>query len=173
MTIAVLVAGGTFDKEYNELAGTLCFRKPHIQEALAQGRCRLPVRIQIVMLKDSLELTDPDRAQLLAACEACEESRIVITHGTDTLEQTARFLADNIRDKTIVLTGAMIPYSFGKSDGLFNLGSALSFAQLLPSGVFVAMNGCFFEAQDVCKDRQQGIFRKRPRPNQPEARNGL
>jgi len=161
MKIAILVTGGTFDKEYNELDGTLFFKEPHIQEMLEQGRCRLGVRIQVVMMKDSLEMTDLDRERILEACQNCEESRIVITHGTDTMEHTARFLADKIEGKTIVLTGAMIPYTFGSSDGLFNLGSALSFVQVLPAGVFVAMNGCFFESRRVYKDKSQGIFREK------------
>ena len=161
MEIAVLVTGGTFDKEYNELNGSLFFKQPHIQEMLTKGRCRLPIRIQVVMMKDSLEMTDDDRKQILDACKSCEESRIVITHGTDTMEHTARFLADEIHDKTILLTGAMIPYTFGSSDGMFNLGSALSFVQVLSPGVFVAMNGYLFEANEVYKDKQQGIFRSR------------
>ena len=161
MNIAILVTGGTFDKEYNEIDGKLYFKNPHIQEVLANGRCRLSTRIQVVMMKDSLEMTEQDRHQMLDACKSCEESRIVITHGTDTMEHTARFLAEEIHDKTIVLTGAMIPYTFGSSDGLFNLGSALSFVQVLSPGVFIAMNGCIFESRDVYKDKQQGIFRRR------------
>lgn len=158
MKIAILATGGTFDKEYNEIDGSLYFKEPHVEEMLAKGRCRLSVRIQVVMMKDSLEMTEPDRGRILDACQSCEESRIVITHGTDTMEHTARFLAEAVREKTIVLTGAMIPYTFGSSDGLFNLGSALSFVQVLPRGVFIAMNGCYFKAHEVYKDKQQGIF---------------
>lgn len=161
MNIAILVTGGTFDKEYNELNGELYFKNPHIQEMLAKGRCRLSTRIQVVVMKDSLEMTEIDLRQILETCKSCEESRIVITHGTDTMENTARFLAAEGLDKTIVLTGAMIPYTFGSSDGLFNLGSALSFAQVLSPGVFIAMNGCIFKSDDVYKDKQQGIFRKK------------
>lgn len=161
MKIAIIATGGTFDKEYNELDGTLSFRGSHIQELLTMGRCGVPVRIQVVMMKDSLEMDQRDRQTILDACIAAGESRIMITHGTDTMELTASFLADRITDKTIVLTGAMIPCAFGSSDGLFNFGSALSFAQVLPPGVFIAMNGCLFEAGDVYKDRQLGIFRKR------------
>ena len=158
MAIAILATGGTFDKKYNELNGTLHFQETHIQEMLSKGRCLLPVRLQVVMMKDSLQMTDGDREQILEVCRSCGESRIVITHGTDTMEHTARFLADHITDKTVVLTGAMIPYTFGSSDGQFNLGSALSFVQTLPPGVFVAMNGRYFEAHKVCKDRERGMF---------------
>ena len=158
MKIAILATGGTFDKEYNELNGNLYFKKTHIREMLSMGRCHLPVRIQVVMMKDSLEMTDNDREQILDACRSCDESRVVITHGTDTMEHTGGFLAGKLADKTIVLTGAMVPYTFGSSDGLFNLGSALSFAQVLPRGVFIAMNGLFFNAQEVRKDRQRGVF---------------
>jgi len=173
MKIAILATGGTFDKEYNEIDGRLYFNKPHIQEMLEMGRCCLSVRIHVVMMKDSLEMTEQDRRQILEACLSSEESRILITHGTDTMEHTARFLAGKVHDKTIVLTGAMIPYTFGSSDGMFNLGSALSFVQILPPGVFIAMNGRFFESREVYKDKQQGIFRKKQMPNKPDAGDGL
>ena len=161
MNIAILVTGGTFDKEYNEIDGKLYFKEPHILEVLEKGRCRLSTRIQVVMMKDSLQMTESDRRQILEACKSCVESRIVITHGTDTMENTARFLAAEVLDKTIVLTGAMIPYTFGSSDGLFNLASALSFAQVLPPGVFIAMNGGIFKSHDVYKDKELGIFRQK------------
>jgi L-asparaginase len=160
--MAILATGGTFDKEYDEIGGALYFKKTHLQEMLSMGRCRLAVRIQVVMMKDSLEMTGTDRRRILDACRACQEPRIVITHGTDTMVETARFLEGNVPGKTVVLTGAMIPYTFGSSDGLFNLGSALSFAQVLPEGVFVAMNGRFFPAGRVRKDRRRGIFVKSP-----------
>lgn len=161
MAIAIFVTGGTFDKEYNELDGSLFFKATHVEEMLGKGRCRLPLRVEVVMMKDSLEMTEADRLRIADACQACAESRIVITHGTDTMEHTARLLAEQVPGKTIVLTGAMIPYTFGSSDGLFNLGSALSFAQTLPAGVFVAMNGRIFPAAEVYKDKQQGVFRSR------------
>lgn len=161
MKIVVIATGGTFDKEYDEIGGDLYFKRPHVQEMLVKGRCRLSVRLEVAMMKDSLEMTDEDRRKILDTCRSCDESRIVITHGTDTMEHTARFLADEVHDKTVVLTGAMIPYTFGSSDGLFNLGSALSFVQVLPPGVFIAMNGRFFEANETYKDKQQGIFRRR------------
>ncbi|MBW2356991.1 MAG: asparaginase [Deltaproteobacteria bacterium] len=172
MKIAILATGGTFDKEYNEINGALYFKKTHLQEMLSMGRCRLPVRIEVVMMKDSLEMTERDRRQILNACRGCEESRIVITHGTDTMVDTARFREGKVPGKTIVLTGAMVPYTFGSSDGLFNLGSALSFAQVLPEGVFVAMNGRFFHPRQVRKDRRRGIF-VRHRGKSGDAGGGL
>jgi L-asparaginase len=162
MSLAVLVTGGTFDKEYDELNGALSFGEPHVGQMLAQGRCRLAVRIEIVMMKDSLEMTQADRTRILEACNACPEKRIVITHGTDTMEETALFLAGRVANRTVVLTGAMVPYTFGSSDGLFNLGSALSFVQVLPPGVYLAMNGHFFSAGEVYKDKAQGVFRAKP-----------
>ncbi len=161
MNIVIFVTGGTFDKEYNELDGSLSFKGTHVEKTLAEGRCRLSGRVEVVMMKDSLEMTDHDRLQIAERCQSCAESRILITHGTDTMEHTARFLAERVSGKTIVLTGAMIPYTFGSSDGLFNLGSALSFVQILPAGVFVAMNGRYFRADEVYKDKQLGIFRSR------------
>lgn len=158
---AILATGGTFDKEYDELTGCLSFQSTHLSDMLQMGRSRLKVRVQEVMMKDSLDITEDDREHILNACEACAESRIVITHGTDTMEDTARFLDGKLSGKTIVLTGAMIPYTFGSSDGLFNIGSALAFVQTLPPGVYVSMNGEFFQAQEVVKDRKQGIFCRR------------
>lgn len=156
--IRVLVTGGTFDKRYDELHGTLAFSESHVREVLDRGRCNLPLTIQVLMLKDSLDLTDADRDQIVAAAAASAESRLVVTHGTDTMVETARALAAAGLDKTIVLTGAMIPYVFGSSDGLFNLGSALSFTQVLPSGVFLAMNGRIFPWDNVRKNRELGVF---------------
>jgi L-asparaginase len=162
MKLAVLTTGGTLDKEYNELNGSLFFGQTHIPEMLAQGRSRLAIRIQSLMMKDSLDMTTADRQAIASACECAGEQRIVITHGTDTMEQTAGFLAGNVTGKTIVLTGAMIPYPFGGSDGLFNLGSALAFAQVLPAGVFVAMNGSCFRWDSVTKNRDTGVFEGKP-----------
>jgi L-asparaginase len=156
--ICIFVTGGTFDKEYNELTGQLFFQKTHIHDLLKLGRSRLSTRICELMLKDSLEMTDEDRELILRNCKECAESKIVITHGTDTMTTTAAVLANGIKDKTIVITGAMIPYKFGSSDGLFNLGSALAFAQSLPVGVYVAMNGRYFEWNKVRKNRESGFF---------------
>jgi len=156
--IRVFVTGGTFDKEYDELSGRLFFRDTHLPEMLRRGRCRLEVAVEALMMIDSLDMTDADRQVVLESCRSCPEERIVITHGTDTMADTARALHGAAIGKTIVLTGAMIPYAFGSSDGLFNLGSALSFAQVLPPGVYVAMNGRFFPGDRVRKDRSTGIF---------------
>jgi L-asparaginase len=156
--IRILVTGGTFDKEYDEIAGTLFFKETHVGEMLRLGRCRVPVTIETVMLVDSLQMADEDRRRLAERCRNCDESRIVITHGTDTMVQTAGVIAGLVSGKTIVLTGAMVPYAFGSSDGLFNLGSALSFVQVLAPGVYVAMNGTHFAWNRVRKNRASGIF---------------
>ena len=161
MKALVVVTGGTFDKEYDELRGTLSFRATHLPEMLALGRCRLKTRVLELMMKDSLRMTASDRRRILAACRRAPESRIVITHGTDTMVETAEILGRGLTGKTVVLTGAMRPYRFGSSDGLFNLGSALSFAQALPPGVYVAMNGLVFTWDDVKKDRRLGVFKRR------------
>jgi L-asparaginase len=158
MPIRILVAGGTFDKEYDELAGRLFFKDTHVEEMLRLGRCRVPVAVQTVMMVDSLEMTDADRRTLLDQCRRAPEKQIVITHGTDTMVETARILEEGQLGKTIVLTGAMVPYAFGSSDGLFNLGSALSFVQVLPAGVYLAMNGKFFPAGRVRKNKTLGVF---------------
>ena len=161
MTIKLLITGGTFDKEYDEVHGTLKFKDTHIQEMLKLGRSRLDVRVRTVMMIDSLEMTHEDRELIVQNCRASRETRIVVTHGTDTMPETARALGKAaIEGKTIVLTGAMIPYAFGSSDGLFNLGSALSFVQTLPHGVYVAMNGMYFPWDNVQKIRQLGIFER-------------
>jgi L-asparaginase len=162
MSIRIFITGGTFDKEYNELNGELFFKETHMQELLAMGRSRLPVTIQTLMMIDSLEMTPEQRMLIAHECSECKEDKIVITHGTDTMAETARILAQNVAGKTIVLTGAMIPIKFGSSDGLFNLGSALAFVQSLPEGVYVAMNGRYFNWDNVRKNRQTGIFEELP-----------
>ncbi len=154
----IFVTGGTFDKEYNELNGQLYFKDTHIQELLKLGRCRLPFEVETLMLLDSLDITDEHRNQLLERCKSCNENRIVITHGTDTMTTTGKVLAEANLGKTIIITGAMIPYTFGSSDGLFNLGSALAFAQSLPAGVYIAMNGRYFAWDNVRKNRESGWF---------------
>jgi L-asparaginase len=158
MSIRIFITGGTFDKEYNELNGELYFKDTHMQELLEKGRSRLPVNIKTLMMIDSLEMTAEHRNYIAEECENCKEDKIVITHGTDTMAETARVLAKRITNKTVVLTGAMIPIKFGSSDGLFNLGSALAFVQSLPVGVYVAMNGRYFNWDNVRKNRQTGIF---------------
>jgi L-asparaginase len=161
MSIRVFVTGGTFDKEYNELTGSLSFKDTHLPEMLRLGRSRVDVSVRTLMMIDSLDMTDADRAIVVEQCRQAAETRIVITHGTDTMVETATALARALAPgagKTIVLTGAMIPYAFGSSDGLFNLGSALSFVQVLPPGVYLAMNGRCFEWNRVRKNRQTGAF---------------
>ena len=162
MRIRVFVTGGTFDKEYDELHGTLDFRETHVPEMLRLGRSRVDVAVTTLMMMDSLDITSADRTRIVDQCLTCAENQIVITHGTDTMVETARALAQQHVDKTIVLTGAMIPYAFGSSDGLFNLGSALSFVQVLPAGVYIAMNGRWFPWNDVRKNRATGTFEPLP-----------
>lgn len=158
MKIRLLVTGGTFDKEYNELEGSLFFQDTHLPEMLRLGRCQLDLEIERLLMIDSLEMTDAHRERILQACLAARGERIVITHGTDTMEVTARYLGERVKGQTIVLTGAMVPYTFGSSDGLFNLGSALAFAQSMPEGVYVAMNGRCFDWNNVHKNRATGCF---------------
>ena len=156
--IRIFVTGGTFDKTYDEIRGGLSFRDTHLPEMLRLGRSRVDVSVRTLMMIDSLDMTDADRDLIVRNCQQCEETRIVVTHGTDTMIETAAALSRGVTGKTIVLTGAMIPYAFGSSDGLFNLGSALSFAQTLPPGVFIAMNGQHFPWDKVRKNRQTGVF---------------
>ena len=158
--IRIFVTGGTFDKTYDEIRGGLSFGDTHLPEMLRLGRSRVEVTVRTLMMIDSLEMTDADRELIVRNCEQCQESQIVITHGTDTMVETAQAIAAGEKGKTVVLTGAMIPYAFGSSDGLFNLGSALSFAQVLPPGVYIAMNGQHFEWNRVRKNRETGVFER-------------
>jgi len=158
MAMRIFITGGTFDKEYNELDGKLYFKDTHLPEMLKLGRCKVPVEIRALMLVDSLEMNDADRQIIVDQCRKCKEDRIVITHGTDTMEETAKVLGGAGLMKTIVLTGAMVPYKFGSSDGLFNLGSALAFTQTLPPGVYIAMNGRYFSWDNVKKNKKLGEF---------------
>ncbi len=158
MSIRIFITGGTFDKEYNELNGQLYFKDTHLHDLLDMGRNKVSVEIRTLMMIDSLQMTDEDRALIVHQCKHCNENQIVITHGTDTMEDTAKVLALAMLNKTIILTGAMIPIKFGSSDGLFNLGSALAFAQSLPLGVYIAMNGRFFNWDNVRKNKLTGIF---------------
>jgi L-asparaginase len=156
--ICIFVTGGTFDKTYDEIRGTLTFGETHLPEMLRLGRSRVEVSVRTLMMIDSLNMTDEHRQVIVAACSACGDSRIVVTHGTDTMVETAAALATGVDGKTIVLTGALVPYAFGSSDGLFNLGSALSFAEVLPPGVYIAMNGQHFKWDKVRKNRETGVF---------------
>ena len=158
MAIRVFVTGGTFDKNYNEIDGTLVFGDSHVGEILSLGRCKLPIKIRTLMMVDSLEMTVEDRQIIVDNCRNCRESRIIITHGTDTMVETAKSLGGMHLGKTIVLTGAMVPFTFGSSDGLFNIGSAVAFVQALSPGVYIAMNGRVFSWDNVRKNRQLGEF---------------
>ncbi|MFA5995959.1 MAG: asparaginase domain-containing protein [Patescibacteria group bacterium] len=158
MAIKIFLTGGTFDKEYNELDGSLYFKDTHLPEMLTLGRSRVPVDLRTLMMIDSLDMTNADRETIAQNCLKTAEDKIIITHGTDTMVETARVLAEKIKDKTIVIVGAMIPYKFGSSDGLFNLGSALAFVQTLPAGVYIAMNGRYFKWDNVRKNKKIGEF---------------
>lgn len=156
--IKIFITGGTFDKEYNEFNGQLYFKDTHLPEMLELGRCLTPINVKTLMMVDSLEMKDYDRQTIAQNCCDAMESRIIITHGTDTMVETAKVVADKVKDKTVILTGAMVPYKFGSSDGLFNLGSALAFVQTLPYGVYVVMNGRYFNWDNVRKNKESGEF---------------
>lgn len=156
--IRIIITGGTFDKEYNEIEGKLDFEETHVPEMLKLGRCNLDIDVRTIMMIDSLEMTDADREIILHSCSKADERRIIITHGTDTMPETARYIAGANLDKTIILTGAMIPYKFGSSDGFFNLGASIAFAQTLPHGVYVCMNGRYYHWDNVRKNKKTGFF---------------
>jgi len=158
MGIRFFITGGTFDKEYNELNGELYFKQTHLPEMLVLGRSRVPAEVTTLMMIDSLQMTDDQRELVAKACREATEEQIVVTHGTDTMAETARVIAQSVKGKTVVLTGAMIPWKFGSSDGLFNLGSALAFAQTLPHGVYLSMNGRWFAWDNVRKNKSKGEF---------------
>ncbi len=158
MQIQIFITGGTFDKEYNELTGDLYFRDTHLKEMLKQGRSQLNITIRSLMMIDSMEMTEDDRNIILTHCRKSNADHLIITHGTDTMVETAQFLAEHLTDKTVVLTGAMIPIVFGSSDGLFNMGAALAYVQILERGVYLAMNGQFFHHNNVRKNKAKGLF---------------
>lgn len=158
MKIKIFVTGGTFDKWYNELNGELIFKTTHVPEMLSLGRSRLDISVETLMMKDSLDMTDIDRNKIIQSCLSASEDKIIITHGTDTMVQTANLLAENVQDKTIVLTGAMIPYRFGAYDGFFNLGCAVAYVKTLPKNVYIAMNGNYFTYDNVRKNKEIGEF---------------
>jgi len=161
MKIKLLVTGGTFDKEYREIEGDLAFRETHVKEMLDRGRASVDFEIRTLMLMDSLDMTPEDRHIVAEQCKKSPEDHIVVTHGTDTMEETAKLVDSQVKDKVVVFTGAMIPYAFGSSDGMFNLGSALSFVQILEPGVYIAMNGRYFLASNVRKNPKTGLFETR------------
>lgn len=158
MTLRLIATGGTFDKHYNELNGTLGFAESHLPEVIKRSRMTVPVALDVLPLLDSLDMGDADRQRVLAACQAAGENAIVIVHGTDTMRETAAVLGAADLGKTIVFTGAMIPYAIANSDALFNLGFACGVAQTLPAGVYVAMNGQVFPWDNVTKNRSAGVF---------------
>ena len=158
MSVRIFVTGGTFDKEYDELTGRLFFNKSHLREMLELGRSKIDLNISTLMMKDSLEMDETDRSLIADNCLNATEKNIIVTHGTDTMVKTARSIALKNTDKVIVLTGAMIPYKFGSSDGLFNLGAAIGFVQSLKKGVYVAMNGKCFDYDSVVKNNETGEF---------------
>lgn len=158
MEIRIFVTGGTFDKEYDEINEKLFFKDTHLPEMLALGRSRVSVNIRTLMMIDSLNMTENERETIAQNVLKADEDKIVITHGTGTMTETARVLAEKVKDKTVVLVGAMIPYKFGSSDGLFNLGSALAFVQTLPAGVYISMNGRYFTWDNCRKNTKTGLF---------------
>ncbi len=158
MKVKIFVTGGTFDKEYNEANGDLFFRDSHVRAMLEQGKCKLDIDVRTLMMIDSLDMTQDDRYIIAEHCSNAQEQNIVITHGTDTMVETAKVIAQHLEDKTIVLTGAMVPYTFGSTDGMFNLGSALAFSQVLSPGVYIAMNGKYFNWNNVQKNKKTGYF---------------
>jgi len=170
MAIAIFVTGGTFDKEYNELKGELYFRDTHVPEILRLGRCKVEIRVTTLMMIDSLHMTATHRKIILHNCQMAKEEHILITHGTDTMVETARYLAKGLKDKTVVLTGAIVPYRFGSSDGLFNMGGALAFVQTLPPGVYVSMNGKCFSWKNVRKNKSLGEFEEIKSGSRPARR---
>ncbi|MCZ2099987.1 MAG: asparaginase [Chitinophagales bacterium] len=157
--IQIFVTGGTFDKEYNYINGQLYFKDTHLPQMFERGRSKLDVDIKTLMMVDSLEMTDADREIIVYNCKKSDINRIVITHGTDTMVNTAAAIAKEQIDKTIIITGAMVPYAFGtSSDGFFNLGAAMAFAQVLEPGVYIAMNGRYYNWDNVRKNTQTGYF---------------
>ena len=156
--IKIFVTGGTFDKDYDEKNGKLFFQKTHMNEILALGRSRVDVDIETLMMLDSLDMKDKDRDVIVENCKKTNAQKIIITHGTDTMTKTADLVGGKNLTKTIVITGAMIPYKFGTSDGLFNIASALAYVQTLPHGVYIAMNGMVFEFDKVLKNKETGVF---------------
>jgi L-asparaginase len=161
LEIQIFVTGGTFDKEYNYITGQLYFKNTHLNEMFIRGRSTLDIDVKTLMMVDSLEMTDADREIILYSCKNTKSDRILITHGTDTMVETAEVLAKANINKTIILTGAMIPYAFGtSSDGFFNLGASLAFVQTLDHGVYISMNGSFFNWDNVRKNKATGYFEK-------------
>ncbi|MFH2104942.1 MAG: asparaginase domain-containing protein [Parcubacteria group bacterium] len=164
MAIKIFVTGGTFDKEHDPISENFVFNETHVPALLKRSRSIVDTKVRTVMLIDSLEITKSDQEIILKACEDAEENKIVVTHGTSNMEKTAQFFGENlekIKDKTIILTGAMIPYAFRNSDAMFNMGAALAFVQTLPPGVYIAMNGKYHSWDNVTKNTELGLFEKK------------
>ena len=157
-TVRILITGGTIDKEYDPITGELTFAKSHLPNMLNQVRCKVRFVLEEIMLKDSLEMRVEDREEILKRCIPCSENRVIVTHGTDTMVETARVLGRNVEGKTVVLVGAIIPYAFGASDASFNLGCAFSAVQALQPGVYITMNGKIFPWDNVRKNKESGEF---------------
>ena len=160
--IKIFITGGTFDKSYDFINGKLFFEKTHLPEMIKRSKCNLDIKVKTIVMKDSLDLSDEDVSKIVNTCKKEQSNNIIITHGTDTMTNTARLIAEQkLSNKTIILTGAMIPYAFGSSsDGFFNLGCALSFVQTLKPGVYITMQGEYFEWNNVKKNSKKGIFER-------------
>jgi L-asparaginase len=165
MALRIIITGGTFDKQYDAIRGQLTFKETHLPDIIERVRCSLPIALESNQMVDSLDMQDENRQRVLAACRRAGEELIVITHGTDTMAETAAVLGEALSSgdaalvgKRIVLTGAMVPYSVSGSDALFNLGCAVMASQLVPSGVYIAMNGRCFPWHQVKKNRTLGVF---------------
>lgn len=158
MSIRIIITGGTFDKRYDELQGQLNFKQTHLPQILRQARVTVPIVLETTQLIDSLYMTDADQESILSACQRAQESQIVIIHGTDKMVETAQLLGAANLEKSIILTGAMVPYQVFDSDALFNLGCSIGMVQLLPNGVYVSMNGRYFPYHNVRKNREKGVF---------------
>lgn len=158
--LRIIVTGGTFDKTYDPVSEQLTFWQTHVPEMLEKARFHLAYQIETPFMVDSLFMSNLDRAAIAEKCKVCEEKNIVITHGTGTMVETAQAIARLNLDKTVVLTGAMVPYQIDNSDAFFNLGGAVVVAQCLPHGVFIVMNGEVFPHDNVRKNLGRGEFEK-------------
>jgi len=159
--VKILITGGTFDKEHDPITESLIFNETHVPELLKRSRSLLDIKLRTIMLIDSLEITKSDQEIILKACQDAKEDKIVITHGTSNMEKTAEFLGNSIKDKTVVLTGAMVPFVFLNTDALFNMGAALAFVQTLSHGVYISMNGKYYNWDNVTKNTKLGLFKEK------------
>jgi len=159
--VRIIITGGTFDKAYDEIRGNLTFKDTHLPEILKFVRCTVPIELELNQLIDSLDMQTANRLSILESCRRAQEDRIVITHGTDTMTETAEVLGKARLEKTVVMTGAMVPYMVSNSDAVFNLGCAVMAVQIVPAGVYIAMNGCLFTWDDVCKNKDLGVFQRK------------